>query len=182
MSSDAPPGGGGGVPSSAAVCSGCEFEAPCVSQGLCVDPTVLHVASRDLGASDDDDDGDGDGDGARKEAYLVEGQLVVRGKDGAWTPTTLRANARAADGTRAISRDPMTAEQCLALGIPADPEEARAFLLRARADAVPHGDHIDYLINGTLVHVVGGGGGDRTGGDTCGEDCRRAGTWPAASS
>jgi Cd2+/Zn2+-exporting ATPase len=181
MSSDAPPGGGGGVPSSAAVCSGCEFEAPCVSQGLCVDPTVLHVASRDLGASDDDDDGDGDGDGARKEAYLVEGQLVVRGKDGAWTPTTLRANARAADGTRAISRDPMTAEQCLALGIPADPEEARAFLLRARADAVPHGDHIDYLINGTLVHVVGGGGGDRTGGDTCGEDCQRAGTWHAAA-
>jgi hypothetical protein len=58
-------------------CSGCSQPSPCVSQGICLDPTVLRP------------------EGSAEDAYLIEGQLVRATGDGSWTPTVL---PRAADG------------------------------------------------------------------------------------
>ena len=53
------------------------------------------------------------------------------------------------------------------LGLPASPEEARAFLVRTNADTVPHGDHVDFVVGNRLIHIVTGG--EASG--HCGTDC-----------
>ena len=59
----------------------------------------------------------------------------------------------------------LTDDEVTRLGLPADPDEARAFLIRADADAVRHGDHLDFVVNGRLLHIVDDAVSD------CGKDC-----------
>ena len=69
--------------------------------------------------------------------------------------------------------------QVTALGLPTEADEARIFFLRNQVDAVRHGDHFDFIVNGRLIHVVddavadcggdcGGAPGHNRGGFSCG--------------
>lgn len=163
-------------------CSGCAQVGPCVSQGLCLDPTVLTVSpgevgekeggtlNTDLASSPPSATAKLD---AHTQAFLIEGQLVVSGPGGTWQSTTLRTSG--GDPAMRIKLHPMTSEECVSLGLPGDPSEARAILMSKRADVVPHGDHMDFVVNGRLVHVVDGGGAG-AGGDDCGGDCNHSST------
>ena len=62
----------------------------------------------------------------------------------------------------------LSASQIEALGLPASPEEARAYLIRTAADTVPHGDHVDFIVGDRLIHVVTGDGHHS---EHCGADC-----------
>ena len=202
-------GGGGGGDNNDASCSGCDFISPCVEQGLCLDPTVLHLppSSPEGGA------GGGGQSSQHRQAFLIEGQLVVASSDGTWQPTTLptattaaatitsttsitsvtstlpAADADAVDSTTpATTTAPatptaasaaaavftggtphaLTGAEVASLGLPASPEEARAYLVRTHADTVPHGDHVDFVVGDRLIHIVTAG--DNVNGD-CGSDC-----------
>lgn len=158
-------------------CSGCAQVGPCVSQGLCLDPTVLTVSpgevaenesgilNADLASSPSSATAKLD---AHRQAFLIEGQLLISSPGGAWQSTTLRTIG--GDSAICIKPQPMTSEECVSLGLPGDPSEARAILMSERAEAVPHGDHMDFVVNGRLVHVVDGGGAG------AGEDCNHSST------
>jgi len=76
---------------------------------------------------------------------------VVRAPDGGWVPAVVPVDTSRAAKDRGVA---LTDAQVTALGLPADPDEARAFLMRAQADAVRHGDHLDFVVNGRLLHIV----------------------------
>lgn len=101
------------------------------------------------------------------DAYLIEGQLVVRSEDGTWRPISMPAHR----SDSANSFHELTPEELEAMQIPSDPQEARAFLLRQRVDTIPHGNHVDFVVGDRLIHVVTGAEED-CGGD-CAEECRR---------
>ena len=87
------------------------------------------------------------------DAYLIEGQLVVRSEDGTWRPISMPGHR----SDSANSFHELTAEELEAMQIPSDPEEARAYLLRQRVDTIPHGNHVDFVVGDRLIHVVTGG-------------------------
>ena len=73
-------------------CAHCAAPTPCVTQGLCVDPVVLSASSVEIVAYAEDDAHTAyacaswascarDDDGA---AYVIEGVVVVRARDGRW--------------------------------------------------------------------------------------------------
>ena len=99
------------------------------------------------------------------DAYLIEGQLVVRSEDGTWRPISMPAHR----SDSANSFHELTPEELEAMRIPSDPEEARAFLLRQRVETIPHGNHVDFVVGDRLIHVVTGREEDRA--EDCGEDC-----------
>jgi len=98
-------------------CSGCEHVSPCLDQGLCLDPTVLNLPGDSVfnAPHGDDDLGGGGGaggagpsstvnqdnatprpvevtgvtGGGTRQAFLIEGQLVVASPDGGWMPLAL---------------------------------------------------------------------------------------------
>ena len=76
---------------------------------------------------------------------------MVRAPDGGWIPAVVPVDTSRAAKDRGVA---LTDAQVTALGLPADPDEARAFLMRAQADAVRHGDHLDFVVNGRLLHIV----------------------------
>lgn len=153
-----PPTSGDG----AGECSGCGTRSPCEDQGICLDPTVLRLRGGGEGASDSAS-GEIRAPDAAAQAFLIEGQLVTAAPDGSWAPLALPAADVPSHDHRAL-----TASQVEALGLPASPEEARAFLIRAAADTVPHGDHVDFVVRDRLIHVVPGVG---RASDHCGADC-----------
>ena len=104
------------------------------------------------------------------DAYLIEGQLVVRSEDGTWRPISMPAHR----SDSANSFHELTPEEMEAMQIPSDPQEARVFLLRQRVDTIPHGNHADFVVGDRLIHVVTGAEED-CGGD-CAEECRRNAT------
>ena len=157
----ASPGEGDRVNGGNATCSACGTASPCEEQGICLDPTVFRIG-RSGDTSDSAVASAGPGGG---EAFLIEGQLVVRAPDGGWVPAVVPLNTSHA----AKGRDTVLADaQVTALGLPADPDEARAFLIRAQADAVSHGDHLDFVVNGRLLHIVDDAVSD------CGASCAGA--------
>ena len=101
------------------------------------------------------------------DAYLIEGQLVVRSEDGTWRPISMPAHR----SDSANSFHELTAEELEAMQIPSDPEEARAYLLRQRVDTIPHGNHVDFVVGDRLIHVVTGGEEDC--GYDCADECKR---------
>ena len=105
------------------------------------------------------------------DAYLIEGQLVVRSEDGTWRPISMPAHR----SDSANSFHELTPEELEAMRIPSDPEEARAFLLRQRVETIPHGNHVDFVVGDRLIHVVTGREEDRAEdcGEDCAEDCKR---------
>ena len=136
------------------VCVGCrEINAPCISQGLCLDPTVIELL---------EDEGN--------DVFLIEGQLV-RAVDEEWRATSLAYKMKKEDNElfvdRQLSREQRhlpasTAEEeigeetsehpLVALGLPADVEEAKAYLKRINAETIPHGNHHDFLYKNHLLH------------------------------
>ena len=136
-------------------CSACGTASPCTDQGICVDPTALRLRS---GASSQ---GQGQGGGVR-EAFLIEGQLVVRAPDGGWQTAVVPVDTSRPVRERGVA---LSDAQVTALGLPTEADEARIFFLRNQVDAVRHGDHFDFIVNGRLIHVVDDAVTD------CGGDC-----------
>ena len=139
-------------------CSACGTASPCEEQGICLDPTVFRIARP--GARSDSASASAGPDGL--EAFLIEGQLVVRAPDGCWVPAIVPVDTSRAAKDQGVV---LTDAQVTALGLPADPGEARASLMRAQADAVRHGDHLDFVVNGRLLHIVDDAVSD------CGKSC-----------
>jgi Cd2+/Zn2+-exporting ATPase len=154
-----------------AACAWCDARTPCVGQGLCLDPTVLSVESVVF----DDDDGTvvkTEMTSTGQAAYLIEGALVARRKDGTWasarvvgvdasvgtkrknnntTLTTTLTPASSETDDEETSRRNMI-ELFSAIGCPADASLARERLVSRRCETVPHGDHVDFLVGDRLVH------------------------------
>lgn len=168
-----------------AACAWCDARTPCVGQGLCLDPTVLSVESV---VFDDDDDDDGrvvktEMTSFGQAAYLIEGALVARRKDGTWasarvvgvdasvgtnrnnnntTLTTMITPASSENEDEETSRKNMI-ELFSAIGCPADASLARERLVSRRCETVPHGDHVDFLVGDRLVHF--------SDAEHCGDGC-----------
>ena len=87
---------------------------------------------------------------------------MVRAPDGCWVPAVVPVDTSRAAKDQGVA---LTDAQVTALGLPADPDEARASLMRAQADAVRHGDHLDFVVNGRLLHIVDDATSD------CGKSC-----------
>ena len=87
---------------------------------------------------------------------------MVRAPDGCWVPAIVPVDTSRAAKDQGVV---LTDAQVTALGLPADPGEARASLMRAQADAVRHGDHLDFVVNGRLLHIVDDAVSD------CGKSC-----------
>ena len=87
---------------------------------------------------------------------------MVRAPDGCWVPAVVPVDTSRAAKDQGVA---LTDAQVTALGLPADPGEARAWLMRAQADAVRHGDHLDFVVNGRLLHIVDDATSD------CGKSC-----------
>ena len=191
-----------------ASCSGCDFISPCIDQGLCLDPTVLHLPPSSPESGAVAGAGGGGQSSQHRQGFLIEGQLVVASSDGMWQPTALPtattpsitsvtstlpaagADAAVDPTTPATTTAPattntsaaaaaaavftagtphmLTGAEIVSLGLPASPEEARAYLVRTHADTVPHGDHVDFVVGDRLIHIVTAG--DNVNGD-CGSDC-----------
>lgn len=172
-----------------AACAWCDARTPCVGQGLCLDPTVLSVESV---VFDDDDDENGNDDGTMvvktevtstgQAAYLIEGALVARRKDGTWASArvvgvdasvgTKRKNNNTTTLTPAsepeTNEDEETSRRNMielfsAIGCPADASLARERLVSRRCETVPHGDHVDFLVGDRLVHF--------SDAEHCGDGC-----------
>ena len=146
-------------------CPGCDTLSPCLDQGICLDPTVLQIRVGDEAANDATDvtSGESRAPSAPAQAFLIEGQLVTAAPDGSWAPLALPST-----GVPPHDHHALSASQIEALGLPASPEEARAYLIRTAADTVPHGDHVDFIVGDRLIHVVTGDGHHS---DHCGADC-----------
>ena len=157
-----PSGEGGRVSGRNGTCSACGTASPCEEQGICLDPTVFRIAR----SGDTSDSGLVSGVPDGVEAFLIEGQLVVRASDDSWVPAVMPLDASHAAKGRGTVLDNA---QVTALGLPADPDEARAFLMRAQADFVRHGDHLDFVVNGRLLHIVGAAVAS-----DCGDSCAGA--------
>ena len=183
-------------------CAHCAAPTPCVTQGLCVDPVVLSASSVELVANAEDDAEAAcaswaswasharDADGA---AYVIEGVVVVRARDGRWmnarvvSDADVRARSRVGvapalgaltsssrdDTTSASGRMGMTTLELLSnIGCPADVRAARERLVQKGAPTVPHGDHVDFLVGERLVHFADDehcGRGCAHGGDSAGQ-------------
>lgn len=165
-----------------AACAWCDARTPCVGQGLCLDPTVLSVESVVF----DDDDGTvvkTEVSSTGHAAYLIEGALVARRKDGTWasarvvgvdasvgtkrknndtTLTTTLTPASSETDDEETSRRNMV-ELFSAIGCPADASLARERLVSRRCETVPHGDHVDFLVGDRLVHF--------SDAEHCGDGC-----------
>ena len=165
-----------------AACAWCDARTPCVGQGLCLDPTVLSVESVVF----DDDDGTvvkTEMTSTGQAAYLIEGALVARRKDGTWasarvvgvdasvgtkrknnntTLTTTLTPASSETDDEETSRRNMI-ELFSAIGCPADASLARERLVSRRCETVPHGDHVDFLVGDRLVHF--------SDAEHCGDGC-----------
>ena len=146
-------------------CPGCDTLSPCCDQGICLDPTVIQIRVGDEAANDATDvtSGESRAPSAPAQAFLIEGQLVTAAPDGSWAPLALPST-----GVPPHDHHALGASQIEALGLPASPEEARAYLIRTAADTVPHGDHVDFVVGDRLIHVVTGDGHHS---DHCGADC-----------
>lgn len=148
------------------VCVGCrEMDSPCISQGLCLDPTVIELL---------DDAGRGE------SLFLIEGQLV-RSVGEEWRATSLvykkskgeeeednelllsrRLSGEQPTSTSVVSKEDEKDNEAeggrnhdhplIALGLPADVEEAKAYLKRINAETIPHGNHRDFLYKNHLLH------------------------------
>jgi len=179
-----------GIANENLVCVGCrEMNSPCISQGLCLDPTVIELL----------DNGGNNNKG--ESLFLIEGQLVKSvGEE--WkatslvysrTTTTVKTTTKEEEefenlkkrskeeddddellvGNRRLSGEqpPKTVESSttddtsataaagggtphplIALGLPADVEEAKAYLKRINAETIPHGNHRDFLYKNHLLH------------------------------
>ena len=182
-------------------CAHCAAPTPCVTQGLCVDPVVLSASSVELVANAEDDAEAAcaswaswasharDADGA---AYVIEGVVVVRARDGRWmnarvvSDADVRARSRVGvapalgaltsssrDDSSASGRMGMTTLELLSnIGCPADVRAARERLVQKGAPTVPHGDHVDFLVGERLVHFADDehcGRGCAHGGDSAGQ-------------
>ena len=206
-----------GIANENLVCVGCrEMNSPCISQGLCLDPTVIELL----------DNGGNNNKG--ESLFLIEGQLVKSvGEE--WKATSLvysrttttvkktkeeeefenplkRSKEEDDDdellvGNRRLSGEqpPKTVESSttddtsataaagggtphplIALGLPADVEEAKAYLKRINAETIPHGNHRDFLYKNHLLHFYERrrqrNGGQEIEDDEedgmCGSDCR----------
>ena len=207
-----------GIANENLVCVGCrEMNSPCLSQGLCLDPTVIELL----------DDGSNNTEGG-ESLFLIEGQLVKSvGEE--WkatslvysrTTTTVKKTKEEEeenlkkrskeeddddellDGTRRLSGEQpakkvespttddtsataaagggKTPHPLIALGLPADVEEAKAYLKRINAETIPHGNHRDFLYKNHLLHFYERrrqrDGGQEEEDDEedgmCGSDCR----------
>ena len=95
------------------------------------------------------------------DAFLIEGQLVVRSEDGTWRPISMPALR--SDVPNSFHK--LTPRELDAMRIPSDPNEARAYLLRQGVVTVPHGKHVDFVVGDRLIHVATGTEED------CGMDC-----------
>lgn len=176
---------------SEAACAWCDARTPCVGQGLCLDPTVLSVES--VVFDDDDDDGTTTGRAVKTEmtstgqaAYLIEGALVARRKDGTWASarvvgvdasvgtkrnnnnTTLTTTTTTTIASSENENDEETSRRNMielfsAIGCPADASLARERLVSRRCETVPHGDHVDFLVGDRLVHF--------SDAEHCGDGC-----------
>jgi len=196
-------GGGGGA------CSGCEHVSPCLDQGLCLDPTVLNLPGDEDNNNNTNNAPRGDltaggassqgtsgppRAAASRQAFLIEGQLVVASPDGGWMPVALSTlggggGGNGGNGIYGVSSSsgngqgapgsstppgwgtPLSGAEVATLGLPASPEEARAYLVRINADTVPHGDHVDFVVGNRLIHIVTAGA-EASG--HCGSDCGAA--------
>ena len=207
-----------GIANENLVCVGCrEMNSPCISQGLCLDPTVIELL----------DNGGNNNKG--ESLFLIEGQLVKSvGEE--WkatslvysrTTTTVKTTTKEEEefenlkkrskeeddddellvGNRRLSGEqpPKTVESSttddtsataaagggtphplIALGLPADVEEAKAYLKRINAETIPHGNHRDFLYKNHLLHFYERrrqrNGGQEIEDDEedgmCGSDCR----------
>ena len=148
------PDDGGGT-----LCSVCDLSGPCEAQGLCLDPTVICLNPQEnAGARSDAVVDDGDlydlsepapapadviASPTLTDAFLIEGQLVVRSEDGTWRPISMPAPR--SDGPNSFHK--LTPGELDAMRIPSDPNEARAYLLRQGVVTVPHGKHVLSLIH-----------------------------------
>jgi len=207
-----------GIANENLVCVGCrEMNSPCISQGLCLDPTVIELL----------DNGGNNNKG--ESLFLIEGQLVKSvGEE--WkatslvysrTTTTVKTTTKEEEefenlkkrskeeddddellvGNRRLSGEqpPKTVESSttddtsataaagggtphplIALGLPADVEEAKAYLKRINTETIPHGNHRDFLYKNHLLHFYERrrqrNGGQEIEDDEedgmCGSDCR----------
>ena len=174
-------------------CAHCAAPTPCVTQGLCVDPVVLSASSVEIVANAEDDAHTAsacaswascarDDDGA---AYVIEGVVVVRARDGRWmnarvvSDADVRARSRVvapALGALTSSRDDSSAsgrmgmttlELLSSIGCPTDVRAARERLVQKGAPTVPHGDHVDFLVGERLVHFADD--------EDCGRGCSHEG-------
>ena len=205
-----------GIANENVVCVGCrEMNSPCLSQGLCLDPTVIELL-------DNGNNNKGEG------LFLIEGQLVKsvgeewKATSLVYTTTTVkkttttkeeeeenlkkRSKEEEDDDELLVGRRRLLGEQPLktvessttddttataaagggtphpliALGLPADVEEAKAHLKRINAETIPHGNHRDFLYKNHLLHFYERrrrrDGGQESEDDEedgmCGSDCR----------
>lgn len=205
-----------GIANENVVCVGCrEMNSPCLSQGLCLDPTVIELL-------------DNGNNNKGESLFLIEGQLVKsvgeewKATSLVYTTTTVkkttttkeeeeenlkkRSKEEEDDDELLVGRRRLLGEQPLktvessttddttataaagggtphpliALGLPADVEEAKAHLKRINAETIPHGNHRDFLYKNHLLHFYERrrqrNGGQEIEDDEedgmCGSDCR----------
>jgi len=205
-----------GIANENVVCVGCrEMNSPCLSQGLCLDPTVIELL-------------DNGNNNKGESLFLIEGQLVKsvgeewKATSLVYTTTTVkkttttkeeeeenlkkRSKEEEDDDELLVGRRRLLGEQPLktvessttddttataaagggtphpliALGLPADVEEAKAHLKRINAETIPHGNHRDFLYKNHLLHFYERrrrrDGGQESEDDEedgmCGSDCR----------
>lgn len=151
-----------------------------MDQGICLDPTVIHLSADEVAASNNNFSRSGEGSSSAAEpsagvarrgstdAFLIEGQLVIPGAaEGEWTPVSLSNDAN--PGTSSPPRTPPRAvrtDELTALGLPASPASLRQFLIDNTAETVRHGNHVDFVVGDRLLHVA-----TEEDREACGDDC-----------
>ena len=151
-----------------------------MDQGICLDPTVIHLGADEVAASKDfsksgecsSSAAEPPAGAARRrsmDAFLIEGQLVIAAAEGGWTPASLSNDANPAPGTSSRPRTPPRAvspDELTVLGLPASPAALRQFLIDNTAETVRHGNHVDFVVGDRLLHVA-----TEEDREACGDDC-----------
>lgn len=161
-------------------CTACGTVSPCVDQGICLDPTAIHLGADEVAASNKfSRSGEGSSSAAEPsagsarrgsvDAFLIEGQLVIPGAEGDWAPASLSNDANPAPGTSSRPRTPPRAvrpDELTALDLPASPASLRQFLIDNNTETVRHGNHVDFVVGNRLLHVA-----TEENREACGDDC-----------
>ena len=108
---------------------------------------------------------------------LLDGTRRLSGEQ---PPKTVESSTTDDTSATAAAGGGKTPHPLIALGLPADVEEAKAYLKRINAETIPHGNHRDFLYKDHLLHFCERrrqrDGGQESEDDEedgmCGSDCR----------